>query len=449
MTLHLAQFYQACDPDPIEMQNPEELRYYIDFTEVRGENVIQQLKNAIALSGNKPSCQLFTGHIGCGKSTELSRLESELTDAGFHVVYFRATEKDLNELDVDIPDILLAIAREVLTNLEQHKVVLEPKGLRAILKKTAEVLQTNIEIKDFDFSLPLGIWKITAAAKSSQPVRSQLRQYLGPQTSEILKYINEEIIDIANQQLQHKNKKGLVIIVDNLDRIQEDRTSVSTQVLPKYLFVDNADKLRAFRCHLVYTLPLSLIYSNERELLINRLGGGSSPIILPMVPVRSRDGREHSRGLELLRSMVLKRAFPEASFEESSTRIAEVFESGETLDKLCRVSGGHVRNLLAMLRDCLRQGTLPISDKVLNKVIKTKSEGLLLAINEDEWELLFKVEKEQKVKGDVEYQILLRSLFVFEYQNNDGSSWFGLNPLLFETDKYKSWKEQNSGAFQL
>jgi len=444
MNLDLAQFYQACDPDPIEMKNQKESRYYIDFAAVRGENVIEQLKNAIALSGNEPSCQLFTGHIGCGKSTELSQLESRLTDAGFHVVYFRATDKDLNELDVDIPDILLAIAREVTANLERNKIAVQPQGLKAILQKTAEVLQTNIEIKDLDLSLPLGIGKITAAAKSSQPVRSQLRQYLGPQTSEILKHINEEILEVANQQLYKRDKKGLAIIVDNLDRIQENLTSVSTQLLPKYLFVDNADKLRAFKCHLVYTLPLSLIYSNEREPLINRLGGGSSPIVLPMVPVRYRDGREHSRGIELLRSMVLKRAFPEASFEESSNLVTEIFESLETFDKLCRVSGGHVRNLLAMLRDCLVKGILPISAKVLEKVIKTKSEGLLLAIDEDEWELLLKVEKEQKVKGDIEYQTLLRSLFVFEYQDDDGGSWFGLNPLLLETEKYKSLQQQNS-----
>lgn len=444
MTLDLAQFYQACDPDPIEMKNPDKSRYYIDFAEVRGENVTRQLKNGILLSGNKPTCQLFTGHIGCGKSTELSRLESELTDAGYHVVSFRATDKDVDELDVDLPDILLAIAREVSANLEENKIPLQPQGLKALLQKTAEVLQTNIDIKEFELSLPLGIGQITAEAKSSQPIRSRMRQHLGPQTSELLKYINKEIIEVANQKLQKMGKKGLAIIVDNLDRIQENRTSVSTQLLPKYLFVDNADKLRKFQCHLVYTLPLSLIYSNEQQPLKERLGG---TIVLPMVPVRSRDGREYSQGVELLRSMVLKRAFPEASFQESSSLITEVFESQETLDKLCRVSGGHVRNLLGMIRACLLKEGLPISGKVLDKVIKAERDGLLLAIDEKEWELLFKVEKEQKVKGDTEYQILLRSLFVFEYRDDDGI-WFGLNPLLLETDRYKSWKQQNSGASQ-
>ncbi len=61
---------------------------------------------------------------------------------------------------------------------------------------------------------------------------------------------------------------------------------------------------------------------------------------------------------------------------------------------------------------------------------------MLSAIDEEEWELLFKVEREQRVKGDIEYQMLLRSLFVFEYQDDDGS-WYGLNPLLLESQRYR------------
>ncbi|NEQ67776.1 MAG: ATP-binding protein, partial [Symploca sp. SIO2D2] len=67
---------------------------------------------------------------------------------------------------------------------------------------------------------------------------------------------------------------------------------------------------------------------------------------------------------------------------------------------------------------------------------------LLLAIDDQEWQLLFQVVQEQRVKGDREYQTLLRSLFVFEYLDDQGS-WFYLNPLLLETEKYKSWRIEN------
>ena len=60
-------------------------------------------------SPDEPTCELFTGHIGCGKSTELLRLKAELEQEGFHVVYFESSQ-DLEIGDVDITDIMLAIA---------------------------------------------------------------------------------------------------------------------------------------------------------------------------------------------------------------------------------------------------------------------------------------------------------------------------------------------------
>jgi excinuclease UvrABC ATPase subunit len=96
------------------MGNSEERKYYIDFSSVRGGNIIKELGRTITrLSPDKPTCQLFTGHIGCGKSTELQRLKAELEQQGFHVVYFESSQV-LEMADVDVTDILLAIA-----NLEQ------------------------------------------------------------------------------------------------------------------------------------------------------------------------------------------------------------------------------------------------------------------------------------------------------------------------------------------
>lgn len=448
MKLDLKGFFQACSPAPLDLTNNDQKRYYINFAEVRGENVIKQLHREISFSEDQPSCQLFTGHIGCGKSTELSQLRARLEEDGFHVVYFEATD-DLDVADVDITDILLAIARQVSDSLESSKIQLKPTGFKAFLQQTADFLQISLETeiggakikadteKGVEFSLPLGLAKITAKTKNSQQTRSKLRQHLEPQTNNILTLIDEEIITVARQQLKQQGRKGLVVIVDNLDRIQYQKTSSSNKPLPEYLFVDRGEQLRKINCHLVYTLPLALNYSNEREALKNRLGGGSSAIILPMVPVKTREGEDDLEGLELLRYLVVKRAFPDAKFEEYPELVTELFDSMETLDKLCRVSGGHVRNLVGMLRTCLTKDDPPISGKVLDRVIKKERDGLLKAIDEEEWELLFKVEKEQEVKGDIEYQKLLRSLFVFEYQDDDGS-WYSLNPLLLESKKYQS-----------
>ncbi|MGI2904778.1 ATP-binding protein, partial [Tolypothrix sp. VBCCA 56010] len=312
------------------------------------------------------------------------------------------------------------------------------------LKEIGEFLQTPVEIEQFKFSLPIG--EITAKTKNSQQLRSRLRQYMEPQTTKILNLLNEEILKVATQQLKQHGQKGLVVIVDNLDRIENKIPSFSNESLPKYIFVDRGEQLKQINCHVIYTLPLSLTFSNEQQMLRLRLGGGTSPIVLPMVPVQLRNGRTHSDGIDLLRQMVLARAFPDVPSKEQLAFVTEVFDSLETLDRLCCISGGHVRNLLGMLYGCLMEEDPPISYRVLERAIQTERDSLLLAIDNSEWDLLFEVAKEPKepnVKGDLEFQTLLRSLFVFEYQDEQGK-WFGLNPLLIETEKYKLWKQQNS-----
>ena len=459
MTLDLDRFYEACNPaGRIDMTNPEERQYYIDFAKVRGKKVINKLQRSISrLSPNKPTCQLFTGHIGCGKSTELSRLQAELEEDGFHVVYFQATE-DLDNNDVDASDILLAIARQISASLEESEIKLKPEGFKAFLQQTVDFLQTPIDLsvegefagakgtasteKGFELSLPVGIGKITAKAKDSQQTRSKLRQFLEPQTNQILKLIDEEIIQVAQEKLRERGQKGLVVIVDNLDRISYQNTSYSNKPLPEYIFVEKGQQLSQIKCHLVYTVPMVLIYSNASSEMEQRLGGGKQTQVLPMVPTKLRNGEDFSEGMELLREMVLTRAFPELTSEEQKGLITEVFDSVETLDRLCRISGGHVRNLLGMLYGCLQEEDPPIAADTLESVIRGYRDSLLLKINDKEWELLFEVDKNQTLKSEDEYQALLPSLFVFEYHDKDGT-WFGLNPLVFETDKYRNWKEQS------
>jgi len=149
MKLDLPRFFDSCDPSrTLIIEKPEDRQYYIDFASVRGGNVIAALERTITrLSPDKPTCQLFTGHIGCGKSTELRRLEAELKLQGFHVVYFESTQ-DLDMTDVDVTDIMLAIARQVSESLEVIGVKVKPGYFTNLLNEIIDFLQTPIELKE-------------------------------------------------------------------------------------------------------------------------------------------------------------------------------------------------------------------------------------------------------------------------------------------------------------
>ena len=426
----LRRFFRACNPSKVlRVENAEERKYYIDFSKVRGAEIIEELGQTIALMSPDPTCQLFTGHIGCGKSTELLRLKAELEKQGFHVVYFESSE-DLDMGDVDLSDILLAIARQVSESLEAINISFQSGYFTNLFKEFVELLNTPIAIDSGEVSW--GIGKITLKAKESPQVRSQLRQYLEPQTENLLKAINQELLSPAKTELEKQGLQGLVVIVDNLDRV-DNRLMSSGKTLPEYLFIERGDQLGSLNCHVVYTIPLVLMFSNEREALKNRLGGGTNPMVLPMVPVRLKDESDCLEGLMLLRQMVLARAFPELPPQERLNLIEEVFDSAETLDRLCRVSGGHVRNLLSLLYTCLRKRkALPITRDRLEIALREAGNDLNLAITADEWELLRRVAQSKQLTGEDEYQTLLRSMFVFEYRNQRGELWFDLNPVLAE-----------------
>jgi hypothetical protein len=117
--------------------------------------------------------------------------------------------------------------------------------------------------------------------------------------------------------------------------------------------------------------------------------------------------------------------------------VTEVFDSIETLDRLCCVSGGHVRNLLRLLHECIPKERPPLSHNCLEGVIKQRCNELTLGIKDEDWDLLRQVRQIKKVRGEEGYQSLLRSLFVFEYRDADGS-WFDINPVLAEAKEFKS-----------
>jgi hypothetical protein len=155
-----------------------------------------------------------------------------------------------------------------------------------------------------------------------------------------------------------------------------------------------------------------------------------------MVPVQLRQGSECKEGMALLQQMILARAFPDVNEVQRINLISEVFDSRDTLERLCRVSGAHARNLLTLLSRCLERDDPPLSRDCIEGVIRQRRNELSLAITEDEWELLREVAQQKSVRGEERYQTLVRDMFVFEYRDSEGS-WFDINPILAEAKEFQ------------
>ncbi|MEM7771169.1 MAG: ATP-binding protein, partial [Cyanobacteria bacterium P01_A01_bin.37] len=103
--------FRACDVGALRGDNID--RYYVDLSRARSEIAIQNVKTRLKFLDAKESAAiLFTGHRGCGKSTELPRIEREWQDSSrderYRVIYLEANDEiDIN--DADFKDLYLVI----------------------------------------------------------------------------------------------------------------------------------------------------------------------------------------------------------------------------------------------------------------------------------------------------------------------------------------------------
>ncbi|MBD2543156.1 ATP-binding protein [Planktothricoides raciborskii] len=450
MLLKPQQFYNATNPaKTLDISKQEDKSYYVDFSAVRGGELIAELKDKITWSEDF-TCHLFTGHIGCGKSTELYRLKSELEAENYHVIYFEATD-DLDMGNVEVSDILLAIARRTAQELETLMKQAE-SGWQGVMQKAKNLLFTEIKLDvktgeipgvgkfelgvDFDNNVNVGlstiIGEIKAQSRKNANLQDRLRNYLEPKTDGFLDVLNNGLFIPINDTLKANGKNGLVIIIDGLDKLINTEKSPG-KTLPAYLFGDRGDQLSRLACHVVYTMPLALCYSDEYTVIRQKFK--NDPIILPMIRVKNRDGEVDQTGINLLYLMVLSRAFSQLSEAEKLTKIGEIFDGEEPLKQLCEVSGGHVRNLLIILNSwIIKEKKFPLSSAGLEAVVVNQVAGQTAQLTPDEWELLNRVHQTKDSSGDRDFSKLIRTLLVYEYRDEKGA-WYEVNPILFRTEK--------------
>jgi hypothetical protein len=181
-------------------------------------------------------------------------------------------------------------------------------------------------------------------------------------------------------------------------------------------------------------MPLALKFSSEYGLLTERYSRRPQGAC-PWCRLNCAMVSFATRGMELLRQMVLARALPDSSEAERLAAIPHLFDSADSLDHLCQASGGHVRELLRLLNGWIRKGRqFPLSREALELTIRARRNEMTLQLSDDEWELLRQVRQRQRVGGDQEYQTLIHSRLVYEYRDL-GESWFDVNPLLLDADQ--------------
>jgi hypothetical protein len=429
----LKDVFNTANPTPLQSGDPR----YVDCTAVRGnEDAVTLLFNAITWSDQPATAQLFTGHRGCGKSTELFRLEKRLEDAGYAVIYFGADEA-IDVEDVIYSDVLVAIAQQVYSGLQRLGVKLDDELLDDVFKWFAEIVYEKANTREFqaelaaEFSLgpPIPLLaqllaKITGQLKTGVESRQQIRSRLDPQIAHLIERINLLIMRGVGS-LRKQGKQGLVIIVDNLDRIPFRKLDVARSNHDA-LYIEHGEQLRSLRCHLVYTVPIASLYSKNVKVLT---GIFPDCRVLPMLKTHTPDNQPWPEGLATLRRILAERINLDAMFEERA------------LEMLCAESGGHPRILMTLVRYACEYATnrypRPIDANAVERAIGRFTSEYSRSVPEEYFPLLAKVFRAKQCDNDDAYRDMLHNLIVLEYMNGL-EPWHDVHPSVQRLAKFRS-----------
>ena len=431
---NLTDAYDVCDP--VTALEGEALDfYYLPLLEARKTEAIIQVGQI--LQQQKPESFetiLFTGHRGCGKSTELHRLEKQWQAQYLTIFLDVEEETDIN--DLIYIDIYLMVIRQVEVALRELKISFDSQLLKRfedwfkqVTKETEESVNYSL---DTEAEISLGaeapflaklLFKLKGVIKNSSTEKTTIRETLLKEVTRMKGDINLLLSDgLKKLRKKYPQYKGFLVIVDNLDRCPPE---VSNR-----LFFEYANQLKELHCTIIYTVPISILYSSRG--LSNSF---DDPHILPMINIYQLDREKYplehnSEALEAVAAILEKRVNWE-----------RIFSSRQELVDLVIASGGHIRQLMQLMqRACLTasgRGHGKIEAEDTDYAIKQLQFSFERSLTKKYFtELAYIAQNKEFSDEDDNLKVeMLYSTAVLEYNGTD--RWNYPNPLLMKSHAFQ------------
>lgn len=415
--------YNACNPnEPLSIDDQR----YLDLADVRSPYSVNVLAKRIVRAQKEKRFhkQLFSGHRGSGKSTELHCLEGELKNKGYAVIFLDVGEL-LDLAEITYQDILLMIATGIVKTLEEQKIDLDKALLDDLHQWFAERIVTQVYAKDESFSAKARIElalkspfsktlaSLQSEVRSASGWRLEVRQTLENELPVFIAKLNDLIL-AARLQFQKKNFADMVIIVDGLEKmyyrlLANDETSYSN------LFIRHAEQLNAPQSHIIYTLPIALAFNSN---LGNEF---SAPLfMMPMVKYQKPEGE--ARLVELINQRMLP----------------ELFESEGLQKQLIAMSGGSMRDLFRLIQFTTESANDVIKAADVTLAIQTLAKEYDRLVQDVFIPYLKEVKRTKNLPSDSDkvFERLLDLRLVHEYEN--GERWADIHSILTKISRLEA-----------
>ncbi|MCB9764475.1 MAG: hypothetical protein H6739_32170 [Alphaproteobacteria bacterium] len=428
----LRDFYQNLQDRPLWPDDPLYVDLFAD-EELSPSDPVDQLATTIEFAALE-STQLFSGHRGTGKSTQLRRLKRRLEQDPSYKVVLCDMEDYLPMADaVDVVDFLLGAAGAVSEQLRNEPELLGQDGLKSYWERFGDWLKSQrIAVDALGLSAGVGVGDkrqgvgasagvdVKVMLKSDpvfrQRVRERTKLHLGAFREEVHTFLQDALKAL---RAKHGQDTQLVIIFDSLEHLRGTTTNaeeVATSV--ERLFRGHADALQVPYIHTVYTVPPWL------RLQAAGVGGDryNGYVHIPCVKVRKRDGDRCQAGLDALWRIA-----------DGRGDLTGLLGSREAFDELALVSGGYLRDLFRLLSFIVRDASVHgLPSKRQELAVQDLRNAYASFTNRDAvW--LKRIAETHEVSTDAkeEVQDLARFLdthLVLGYRNGD--DWYDVHPII-------------------
>lgn len=456
MTPELRAFFNACNP--LEPPRPED---YVSADDARGDKHFSDRVCHRLTQDAKDRQFLFTGHVGCGKSSELEflrrRLLKEKCGASRVLPVFVDADEYFSGRDIEPMDVHIAILAELAQTMRGGDPGALDEGNDVKIDLTqAKTFGPVVRLLDkvreqFEFSkLEIAVGGVKAEIQrnlKSDGFRYRLRETLNRPEKSLLEETNL-ILDEAGEMLRANNRarggRGfdrIALIVDNMEKLYETGDVAENEKRLAHLYVAQSDKFIGLATSLILTVPLYFARSSGTDLQSRYL---EPPFVLPMIKVWNRERTDrYAVGVGRLQEILARRL--------DGVALGDAFEK-PALDWLVNYCGGHPRHLLLFVREaCLECDAFPITEEAAQRALVPTIRNWSADMRRRWWPKLAYIENnpsEAIEPDDIEASALLRRNYILEYLNGlaDGATnnafapprqWYGVHPIIREFQEFK------------
>jgi hypothetical protein len=374
---------------------------------------IERLRKRL-LSGTRTTKLFLSGHVGSGKSTELSRLivDPEIR-ARFAVIPLALEEHEWATLDAAqllfrIGAALYVAHKELLVKAEGWK-----KKLKLLNERIFEPMGIQAKEGSLAIEVDVLIVKLRQELKLSEKARQQFRDFGETQRTILQDFIEALVDDIENALTEEDGPNELLVVVDDLDKLR-------TEDQHRDIFDTNLSAILAPPLRILYTVPTAVRFGDVRS-EIRQSGEDLFPVrVLTKAPGTWKPEDAYTNERIGFFELVVDRRIAPGLIDRDAVRLAAIY------------SGGVLRDFFRLLREgvllALYNDMKVLDGVAMRYAIEEECRRESIGLYTPDYEALVHVHRTNSLPGasDRRYLALSRVIECF-----NGAVWFEANPVLW------------------